>query len=259
MQIAHYRPGSVCWFELATTDFNHARSFYQELFGWTIDPGATESGGSFSMLKIDDVDVGAMYQIPDDEGSEESSSQWIAYVAVDDIDTAVEHVVAKGGRVALGPRQVATAGKMAMLRDPEGAVISLWEAHDHPGSGLAGVPGTLAWSELAARDPEKAIAFYSTILGWEVEPDETGRNSYTSFLVDGEVAAGMIRMTEEWGDLSSHWMCYFRVESCKTSAKQVEESGGIVHVPPTHIPARGIFSVVTDPTGAVFSLLEPRR
>ena len=32
-----YAPGSFCWFELATSDQNAAKSFYSNLFGWVIN------------------------------------------------------------------------------------------------------------------------------------------------------------------------------------------------------------------------------
>ena len=63
-------------------------------------------------------------------------------------------------------------------------------------------------------------------------------------------------MTEEWGELPSHWMTYFSVDDCDARAHKANQLGGKVCVPPTDIPPVGRFSVVTDPQGAVFSIIK---
>jgi len=68
--------------------------------------------------------------------------------------------------------------------------------------------------------------------------------------------AGMMQMTEEWGDAPPHWMTYITVADCDASAKTVEELGGQVCVPPTDIPEVGRFAVINDPTGATFSIIK---
>jgi predicted enzyme related to lactoylglutathione lyase len=70
-------------------------------------------------------------------------------------------------------------------------------------------------------------------------------------------AAGMLQMTEEWGEAPPHWMLYFSVIDCDSSAARVKELGGEVCVPPTEIPPAGRFSVLSDPQGAYFSIIRP--
>ena len=80
---------------------------------------------------------------------------------------------------------------------------------------------------------------------------------YTLFLVDGQPIAGMLEMTNEWPeDIPSHWMIYFAVESCDTAVNKAASLGGQVCVPATDIPEVGRFSVICDPQGAVFSVIE---
>ena len=64
-----------------------------------------------------------------------------------------------------------------------------------------------------------------------------------------------MQMTEEWGELPSHWMIYFSVADCDAAAAKATELGGSVKVPPTDIPPVGRFSVIQDPQGAVFSII----
>ena len=36
-----------------------------------------------------------------------------------------------------------TAGRMAVIQDPQGAYFLVWEPRDHIGAGLVNVPGTI--------------------------------------------------------------------------------------------------------------------
>ena len=81
--------------------------------------------------------------------------------------------------------------------------------------------------------------------------------NYTLFLVGGQPFAGMLEMTSDWPeDIPAHWMIYFSVESCDTAVNKVASLGGQVCVPATDIPDVGRFSVICDPQGAVFSVIE---
>ena len=65
-----------------------------------------------------------------------------------------------------------------------------------------------------------------------------------------------MQITEEMGEVPSHWMVYFAVSDCDASAEKVKSLGGNLRVPPTDIPEIGRFAVAQDPQGAVFSFLK---
>src|SRR2546421_4113820 len=68
---------------------------------------------------------------------------------------------------------------MAVIRDPTGAVVALWEPRRHIGAGVVGEPGTPCWNELVTSDPECAGAFYGALLAWRCESHPAGSSSYT--------------------------------------------------------------------------------
>ena len=115
-------------------------------------------------------------------------------------------------------------------------------------------PVRVCWHELASRDAAAAGEFYSALFGWTPEVMEMEGTPYTMFLSGEDRAAGMLQMTEEWGDIPSHWMMYIAVEDCDAAAARVTELGGQVCVPPTDIPV-GRFAVVNDPQGGTFSIV----
>ena len=123
--------------------------------------------------------------------------------------------------------------------------------------------GSFCWQELATTDLDAAQSFYQTLLGWEIkqgkapacEGAEGPPMVYNEIVVAGGHVGGMYKMGPEYGSAPSHWMAYVAVDDVDASAKRVEELGGKVCVPPTDIPNVGRFCVVTDPTGATFSMI----
>jgi hypothetical protein len=158
--------------------------------------------------------------------------------------------------VVAAPMDVFEHGRMAVLQDPTGATFAIWQPRKHPGAGVLGVPGSVCWNELATTDAEAAGDFYTSVFGWGTQTQEMEYGPYTSFMRDEQhPSGGMMQMTEEWGDVPSHWMIYFAVEDCDAAAEQVEALGGRVCVPPTDIPGVGRFAVIDDPQGATFSMM----
>jgi predicted enzyme related to lactoylglutathione lyase len=51
-------------------------------------------------------------------------------------------------------------------------------------------------------------------------------------------------------------MVYITVANCDERAARAAQLGGNIRVPPTDIPNVGRFSVIADPQGAAFSLIQ---
>ncbi len=115
--------------------------------------------------------------------------------------------------------------------------------------------GSFCWNELATTDAEAAKKFYSALLGWQFKEGSLGEAKYSEIQVGGESVGGIYQMGPEFGGAPPHWMAYVAVEDVDAKAKQVEELGGKVCVPPTDIPNTGRFCVINDPTGATISLI----
>lgn len=118
--------------------------------------------------------------------------------------------------------------------------------------------GQICWTEIATKNLDACKTFYAELFGWNLKRSEAvgTEMEYIEFGDGGDCpAGGMYQMGEEYGDAPSHWMSYVAVDDVDESAKKVTELGGKVCVPPTDIPNVGRFSVITDPTGATFSLI----
>lgn len=115
----------------------------------------------------------------------------------------------------------------------------------------------MAWNELQTREPETAVAFYSVLFGWEVEPiEQDGATVYVTIKNQADWMNGVIMpMSEQHGEAPPFWITYFIVPSCDEAVARVKELGGEVLAGPME-PGMGKIAVVSDPQGAVFAVFE---
>jgi predicted enzyme related to lactoylglutathione lyase len=220
--------------------------------GWTSRDIPLGEGMVYTMFQHDGHDIAGLGpQQPDQAGM---PSVWNSYIAVDDADSLMGRVRELGGTVVAEPFDVFTSGRMAVIQDPTGAFVSMWQARDHIGSGLVNTPGAITWNELATRDPQQAQDFYSALLGWTFSPGP--RPDYRMFYVGDRVNGGVIQMDDSWGDLPPHWMLYLSVKDIDEVVQKVPASGGKVHTGIMDAGTVGRFAVVSDPVGAVSTMIQ---
>jgi len=117
------RPGKIGWNELITSDPGAAIAYYQTMFGWETEPF---DGGEtpYTMFKLDGVPFGGVMAKP----VPDMPSHWLNYVSVTDLDAALAQSISLGGETLFGPMPIPTVGRIAVIKDPQGAAIGLHEA-----------------------------------------------------------------------------------------------------------------------------------
>jgi hypothetical protein len=251
-EMTKYEPGTPSWVDLGTPDPADARRFYSSLFGWSITEGSPEAGG-YSMCELDGKPVAGLGP----QMNTDMPPWWTTYVSVADADETAAAIKEDGGSVIVEPMDVLDVGRMAVAADPGGAMFSIWQPKKHIGAGIVNDANTFCWNELTTRDPQRSIEFYGAVFGWTANIlANVGAENYTEFHLGARGIAGMMPMEgDSWpADMPNHWMVYFAVEDCDASVALVEELGGSVTMPPTAVPP-GVFAVVKDPQGAVFSVI----
>jgi predicted enzyme related to lactoylglutathione lyase len=179
---------------------------------------------------------------------------WSVYFAVDDADEVARKIEAAGGKVALAPMTVMSAGRMAVFQDPDGAFFSVWEPGEHKGAQLVRETGAMSWVELNSRAVDSAKQFYPAVFGWTIQTHD-GEMPYHELHLGAEAVGGLMAMPSQVPEqVPSHWLVYFGVDDVDASATQVAELGGTVAAGPMDFPG-GRFAVVLDPQGAVFGLM----
>jgi predicted enzyme related to lactoylglutathione lyase len=179
----------VAWVDLAAKDAAAARDFYDKVLGWTTEVNPDPQYGGYGRARVDGKDVAGIgpAQSPDQQ------SAWSVYIGTDDLDGLSKRITDAGGTVIAPAFDVGDQGRMAVFRDPAGAFISSWEAHQMGGFQTNG-RSAFGWADLNARNVEGAIPFYATVFGWTPKTTGTPDRPYTEFQVDGTSIAGATEM-----------------------------------------------------------------
>jgi predicted enzyme related to lactoylglutathione lyase len=251
VEITRAEPGRFCWPELVTIDPEAAKRFYTEVFGWTAEDTPGGPSMTYTMLKLRGKEVGGLYARS--ERQRGMPPHWETYVAVASADEAAAKVRSLGGTVLLAPFDVMEAGRMAVLQDPTGAVLGVWQAKKSIGARLVDEPGTMCWCELATTEPKKAGAFYAGLFGWTLKPSGDG---YTELVRAGVSIGGMMEIGPDGGEVPPHWLTYFSVADCDAITEAAQELGARARIPPKDIPNVGRFAVLIDPQGAQFAIVQ---
>ena len=248
-----YEPGTFCWVGLATSDPAGAKDFYTGLFGWQAEELSAGAAGTFTMLRRNGKDVAILYRQTADARAASVPPHWTSYVYVEDADATAARAGELGGAAVFRePFDVLDAGRVAAIRDPTGAIVSLWQPRSRIGATLVNDVGTLCWNELATSDVERAKSFFGELLGWAFEMDDTG---YTLIKNARRLNGGMREQTEQELDIPPNWLPYFTVQNVHDFARRAERAGGRRLVATTDIQT-GCFTVIADPLGAEFAVFE---
>jgi uncharacterized protein len=246
--------GAPCWIELMTSDPDTSRAFYADLFGWTSEEAGEEYGGYINFFK-DGLNVaGAMRN----DGQSGMPDVWSVYLAADDAQATSDAAAANGGQVIVAPMAVAELGTMAVVNDAGQAAIGIWQPGLHRGFQVHGEPGTPSWFELHTRDYDASVAFYRTVFGWDTHAVGDSPDFRYTTLGEGEgQLAGIMDATAFLPDgVPAHWSIYFGVEDADATLAKIGDRGGSTVLPAEDTPY-GRLATATDPTGAVFKLIQP--
>lgn len=242
---------SFCWTELSAKNAEIAKKFYSGLFGWKYHEEALPEGmGNYITILVNNLPVGAMFAMG-------MPTHWGTYIRVESLDKAVGKARSLNAKVIKEPFDVMDAGRMAVIQDPEGAFLSLWEKKAHAGAAVQDQEhGATCWHELMVNDPEKALAFYSALLGWTADVSDFGGKKYYSLsLADKTPVGGMMQITPEM-NCPPAWSTYFTVADLEEAMDYIKKNGGKVHMGPHEVHGMGFFAICEDAEGAHFSIFE---
>lgn len=248
-----YPPGVPCWVETLQRDPGAACAFYAALFGWEASgPGPMPDGGAYFVARKHGGDVAGIGSVLDAAGP----AAWTTFVAAPDLDAALAVATDAGASVIAGPLDAPPAGRLAVIADPAGAPLGLWQPGSRRGAERVNEPGAWAMSVLRTPEPARAASFYADAFGWQVEPlGEMALFRLPGYVggephqpVPRDVVAAMIP-----GDGAPRWEVNFWVSDADRAAESAREGGGDVRVAPYDVPGFRQ-AVLSDPAGAEFSI-----
>ena len=248
--------GRFVWYELVTADTESAKAFYASVVGWGTRAAAT-GGSTYTLFTAGDTAVAGLMKLPAEAAKASAPSQWIGYVAVDDVDLAAGCVKKLGGNVYIPPTDVPNVSRFSIISDPQMATLALIKRRQggHEGSPIFWGLGNVGWRELLASDLETAFAFYSAVFGWQKSEAHTGSmGTYQQFSAGGETIGGMFARPEM--SPMSMWLYYFSVGNIEAAVKRVATGGGQIFYGPVAVPGGARIAHCMDPQGALFALID---
>jgi len=243
--------GKFTWYDIFTDNMPGTTGFYSELFGWSFQ-SIPDSKGNIQTILKDGRPIGNAISITKSR-NEESGSQWLSYMSVPNVDSAVQIVEDNHGIIHTAAKQLPDRGRVAVARDPQGTLFALL----HSSSGDPADEGFeySSWigSELWTEDMEKARKFYTDLAGYEEKlvPLECG-DTYHFLMRDGEPRAGIAQLP--WDDVDPIWIPYVAVEDiAATTSKAIALGAIVIMEPDTAFPENEV-AILADPSGAVFGI-----
>jgi predicted enzyme related to lactoylglutathione lyase len=117
-----HKHGFFGWNQLLTAEPAQAAAFYQALLGWSARPGEVE-GLEQQLMYNGDQPVASILGVPPEAG--EAMPHWHPHLTVDDVDRRVELAGELGAKVVVQPGDIPGLGRLAVIQDPTGAVLTL--------------------------------------------------------------------------------------------------------------------------------------
>ncbi|WP_323747257.1 VOC family protein [Catenulispora pinisilvae] len=109
--------------DLRTADIETSRDFYTRMFDWTVNE-LSAGGATVPLFGDADQPWGGFTTLTADD---RRTPQWVPYAPVDNLNDALSRAIDLGATL-IRPRTDLPAGSVAVIEDPGGATIALWQA-----------------------------------------------------------------------------------------------------------------------------------
>ncbi len=119
------KPGTISWFDLTIPNADPVRDFYCTVAGWS--PMPVDMGGynDYCMMPPRSKKPAAGICHARGENAD-LPPQWLIYITVPNLTASLKACIAKGGTI-VRPAKAMGDARMAVVRDPAGAVAALFE------------------------------------------------------------------------------------------------------------------------------------
>ena len=251
--------GNFIWYELITDDIEAAATFYGAVTGWTAQDSQIP-GQDYWMFGLDGTFVGGLLKIGPQAAAGGMRPAWLGYVGVPDVEATVASFTAAGGSVKMPVDTIPGVGRIALLADPQGALIYAMTPEAAGASTVfaPGKPGHGGWHELHTTDWKAALDFYGREFGWgeSSQFDMAPMGTYLLFHAGADAIGGMF---DSRSVPHPAWLFYFNTEDIDAGKARIEAAGGRVLNGPHQVPGGTWIVQAQDPQGAMFALTGPRN
>ena len=239
--------GKFVWHEQVSDDPKRAQDFYTQLFGWDTEvfrPGEVD----YTMISSGGRSHGGFGKAM--EGA--PPPHWLSHVRVDRLEDTIEKAKSAGGKLVAGPFEMEDVGRMAIIGDPHGAYIAVYQS----GGEMPPAEGVFVWDELGTSDADGAQRFYEQVFGWTTNDMGPDYGGYRIFNRGETGIAGLMQLQD--ASIPPHWQPYVAVEDVDATVAKAGELGAATLAEPMDVPEVGRIAILRDAQGATFGILRPQ-
>lgn len=248
--------GRFVWYELLVNDTAAAMAFYRDVIGWTTEPFGEGTGpDAYNMWIGKQGPLGGVMELPPQVKAQGVPGHWMGHVEVADVDQTAALVKTLGGTVHHGPEDVPTVGRFAVIADPQGAAISVFEPIREMAPHDVAQHGEVSWNELYTTDAKAALAFYGGIFGWTTmqEMDMGPMGTYYIYGTGGVQLGGMMTKNAEM-PMPPSWVYYVHVDDLDATIERAKRREATLLMPPMDVPDGGRVAQMLDDQKVWFAL-----
>ncbi len=119
------KPGTISWCDLTVPDADRVKDFYAAVAGWGVMP--VEMGGYSDYCMMPPGSKAPAGGICHARGvNADIPPQWLVYITVTNLAASLKACAKQGGTLVRPAKNMGGA-KMAIIRDPAGAVAALYQ------------------------------------------------------------------------------------------------------------------------------------
>ena len=195
--------------DLSTYSPKESIPFYKNVFGWKFYQ-EYDYHTAYSKNKP----VIGLCETPDKFKQMRMPHFWMTYFQVNDADETVKKARALGGIIEMTDN-ISAYGKVALIRDPQGAGFTIYEGEALSSTRTENTPNTLVWNELHVSNISKIESFYLSIFNWELKP--TGAGMVQVFNHQQEHIANILEIHNKLKGKYEYWISSFGVTDLKAT------------------------------------------
>lgn len=206
--------------DLSTYSPEESIPFYEKVFGWKY-----YKEYDYYLAYLNDKEIVGLYETPNKFKQMRMPHFWMTYFQVENADQAVEKAREMGGIIEM-EESISGYGKVALIRDPQGAGFTIYEGNSLQSTRTATIANTLIWNELHVSDVDKVIPFYEAIFEWKIKKNEEGISQI--FNSKQEHIADILEIPNEFKGKYEYWVCSFGVDNLEVTKQVILANKGAI-------------------------------
>ncbi|WP_299116059.1 VOC family protein [uncultured Winogradskyella sp.] len=204
--------------DLSTYSLKETMFFYEDVFNWKY-----YKSNDYYLAYKNDKEVVGLYETPEKFKQMRMPHFWMTYIQVNDVSTTVAKARALGGIIEM-EQSLDSFGKVALIRDPQGAGFTIYEGDQLKSTRTQNEPDTLIWNELHVSDAQNIIPFYEGIFDWQFHEASVGY--FKIYNSNNKHIADTLEISNSDKGKYEYWVCVFGVSSIEKTKSRILNNGG---------------------------------